>query len=73
MINTAFQNGEEQILLSQLNKDSEVPAAAAEHSRNQVMDASLKKKKKEKEKHRAHAQAQQARAQVRLINHGDRK
>lgn len=71
MINTAFQNEEEQILLSQLNKDSEVPAAAAEHSRNQVMDASLKKKKKKK--HRAHAQAQQARAQVRLINHGDRK
>lgn len=48
MINTAFQNEEEQILLSQLNKDSEVPAAAAEHSRNQVMDASLKKKKKKK-------------------------
>lgn len=39
MINTAFQNGEEQILLSQLNKDSEADAAAADRSRNQVMDA----------------------------------
>lgn len=29
MINTAFQNGEEQILLSQLNKDSEVDGACS--------------------------------------------